>query len=207
MSKIKLGIVAFAAVLVFSAVASSMASAATAGWMVNGALLSGSKPLATTAKVEQAGILEGANFKITCTGETLNGVSPTITSPAKGSATSLEFTGCSGEEPCSIEGTTIKTVPISVEATLDGALAAKATFTPQTKNTFATIHFIGPSCALLGVQPVTGTQEVLAPEGQDERTLQLIKAIGSSLKVGSSPATLLGSALLKLASGETWSFL
>ncbi len=208
MSKIKLGIAAFAAVLAFSVVATSAASAATAGWMVKGTLLSGSKALATTAKITSgSSILEGAGFRVVCKGQNLVGVGPVISSPAMGLATSLEFTECAGEGTCAIEGTTIKTVPILAEATLEGTLAAKATFTPETKNTFTTIKFLGETCALLGIQPVTGSQQVSAPEGQDERTLQLIQAIGETLKVGSTPAKLLGSAQLKLASGETWSFL
>jgi hypothetical protein len=209
MSKTKLIMSAFVAVLAFSALASASASAATAGWMVNGKLLSGSAALATTAKVDEKAKLSAAGVEIECTGENLNGVAPQITSAASGSATSLIFTGCvSKTATCTLGTTTIGTVPVIAEATLDGALGVLATFSPKTKTTFTTIEYLGANCALEGIQPVTGKAVVLDPTGQDEATSQLIKVTSAStLKVGSSAATLTGSALLKLASGEPWSFL
>jgi hypothetical protein len=209
MSRIKLIMSAFVAVLAFSALASGSASAATAGWMLSGKLVSGSVALATTAKVDKKAKLVADGIEIECTSEVLNGVAPQITSPASGSATSLEFTGCvSRSGACTLGSTVIGTVPITAEATLDGALGVLATFSPKTKTTFTTIEYIGASCALVGVQPVTGKVVVLDPTGQDEAASQLIEVTAaSSLKVGSSAATFTGSALLKLASGEPWSFL
>ncbi len=211
MSKIKLGIVAIAAVFVISAVASSAASAATAGWMVGGTNLATTAALANTAKVDKVGTLTAAGITITCEGEELKGLNPVISAPNMGLASSLEFTECkvtTGSATCSTDNKVIKSVPLLAEVTLDGT-GAKATFLPETKSTFATIQFLGASCALLGVQPVTGKAVVKAPTGQTESASQLIElsTSESSLKVGSSAATLEGSALLKLASGENWSFL
>jgi hypothetical protein len=94
------------------------------------------------------------------------------------------------------------------EATLEGATAATLTFSAKTKTTLATIGYVGESCALSGVQPVTGKFVMLAPMAQVEATSHLAKATSaSSLKSGSSAAMLTVSALLKLASGEPWSFL
>jgi len=214
MSKAKMIITTLIAVFALGALASASASAATAGWMVNGTLLSGSTPLATTAKVDQSGFLKSsaANVELECSGTTLNGVAPEITSPSKGSASSLIFTSCIALSPnCTIGSSEIKTVPLLAEVTLEGVLAVIATFKPETKSVFATFLFNGEKCAAEGLNAVTGTAKVLAPTGQDERTLQQINAIATEvsneLKVGSSAAELKGSALLKLASSLEWSFL
>jgi hypothetical protein len=210
MPKIRLVIPIFVAVLALSALAASAASAATAGWMVNGATLSGSKVLATTAKTDEPAKLIASTLTITCNGATLNGGSPTISSPSMGSATFLEFTSCVATEPCELVGSTIRTLPLLSETTLEGALATTTIFKPQTGTTFSTFAITG--CAAEGNIAVNGQDKVLSPEGQDENTLQLIKSItkeaSKELFVGSkTAATLEGSALLKLANGERWSFL
>jgi hypothetical protein len=209
MSRMKLIMSAFVAVLAFSALVSGSAPAATAGWMVNGKLLSGTAALATTAKVDEKAKLVADGVEIECTGETLNSVAPQIASPTSTSATSLIFTGCrSATSTCTLGSATIGTVPVIAETTLDGALGITATFSPKTKTTFATFEYVGASCALEGIQFVTGKMVMLDPTGQDEAASQLIKATSAStLKVGGSSATITGSALLKLATGEPWSFL
>jgi len=213
MSRAKVIIAAFIAALAISAVGSAAASASTAGWMVNGTLLSGSKPLATTAAVMKTGVLTFSTVTVECTGETLNGIAPAIESSNKGSATSLEFTACKTPtgSKCELVGTKVNTLPITVEATLSGTLGVRASFSPKTGTLFTTLLFKGASCAIAEeVQPVTGKANVLGPTGQDERASQEIVATAltaGELKVGSSAATLAGAALLRLASGESWSFL
>jgi hypothetical protein len=211
MSKARQIMVVCAGVLALSAFASATASAVTAGWMVNGTMLTGSAALATTAAVDQEGVLEGGGVKITCIGKTLNGIAPEIKASNKGAAGNLEFTECSAAEPCKIATKTIKTLPILVEATLEGVLAVVATFKPEVGTIFTTLKFEGTECSLSGTTPIKGSAQVLAPTGQDERTLQLINAIttaaSNTLLLGSSPASLSGSALLQLAHGELWSFL
>lgn len=215
MSKLKLGIVAIAAVFVISAAASSAASAAT-NWMVNGTELTGTAALAATASVEERGKLEGGNVNIECNGSTLNGTEPVISATTNmGLAKSLTFTNCKSlVANCSLTSSTISTVPILVEVTLEGSTGSTAdiaTFAPETKNTFATFAFEGELCGISGTQGVTGKAKVLAPTGQVERTLQLIKSITTAasgeLKIGSSGATLEGAALLQMANGQAWSFL
>lgn len=214
MSKVKIIMMSLVAVFVFGALASASASAATAGWMVNGTLLSGLATLAPTAKVDKPGRLHAVGVEIECSGE-LNGVEPMLESPNMATIARLTFTGCkSTAENCTLAGepnATISTVPLLVEATLEGTLAAVATFSPKTKTTFATFNYEGAKCGLKGLNSVTGHAKVLAPTGQDERTLQQINVIteesSGELKVGSSGAGLEGSALLQLASGQTWSFL
>jgi len=205
----------FIAVLAVSAVASASALAATPGWMVAGTNITAATPLATTAKTDENAVLKSAAGTIECSGETLNGVSPQIEpgTTGMGSATKLEFTGCVllNGGACSIKST-IPTTPILVEATLEGALAVVATFKPKTGTQFASVTFEGVECAESGdVDPINGQAKILAPTGQDERTLQLIKAItteaSKELIFGSAAASLTGSALLKLASGKPWSYL
>jgi hypothetical protein len=214
MSKAKIMMTVCVGVLALSAFASASASAVTAGFMVNGTMLNGTKALASTAAVDEVGVLNTAGVTITCNGSVLNGASPKIDSATNmGDAESLTFNGCSANANCKVP-TSISTLPVLVDLTLDGTLAVKGKFLPHgpgaNTKTFATILFEGNLCALEGVQPVSGTQAFLAPTGQDERTLQLISAtqdVAGELKVGSNAATLKGSILVRLASGEPFSFL
>jgi hypothetical protein len=207
MFKTKMIVSALFAVL---AVSAAVTASAPAQWMVNGANLVGNKKLATTAQVDKKGILTFGGLNIECNGTLLEGSSPEIRAPDAGFASSLTFTGCATtNQNCSVPAN-IGTVPILAKASLDGALAVKAVFRPETGTTFATINLSGQKCAVSGVKPVTGDMETSVPTGQDERTLQLLEtnqAATGLLQVASSAASLTGSALLKLESGETWSFL
>jgi len=214
MSKVKILIMAFVAVLALSALASASASASTAGWMVNGKLLTGSETaaLATTAVVDENAKLTANTITIECEGKTLNGINPKIEAGNMGSATSLVFTECKSiSEKCKISSTEIGTVPLLAEATLEGTLGTKVLFSPQSGTTFATIKYEKGTgtCSLEGLKPVTGKVTVTAPTGQDENTLQQIEAATpeGELKIGTASATLKGKALLKLATGQPWSFL
>jgi hypothetical protein len=219
MSKVKVIIAALFAVLALGALISSSASAATAGWLVKGTLLTGEQTaaLATTAAVDQNGVLKFKEVVVECKGSTLDGVEPQIEAlKNKGSAGSLRFLNCSATgESCELEGqpVSIGTTPVTAEATLEGALGVAATFKPKTGITFATLKFKEKTgCAVSGEKvPVTGEAPATAPTGQDERTLQLLNVNVSSasgkLKVGNSAASLEGSALLKLASSLPWSFM
>jgi hypothetical protein len=180
--------------------------------MVGGTNLTTTAALATTAAVDKEARLSFSGTTIACSGRTLNGVGPMIQSSNKGSASGLGFTGCASlaGEKCQLVGTTINTLAVSVEATLDGPLAVSATFTPKTGTLFTTLLFNGMTCAIAEeVQGVTGHVAVLAPTGQDERAAQQINVAtaGTELFVGEESWTLEGSALLKLASGLPWSFL
>ncbi len=211
MSKTKLIVAVFAAMVAISAVTSATAFA---GWKVGGTeLAAGAKQkLMTSGIVEQPAILEGIGFKITCgrTGkEDITGVAPEIEGTNKGGATSVTFHECAGEEPCAIGSNTITTVPVLLtELTLDGTLAVKGAFVPETKTTFTTIKFEGAECALTGTQPVTGKASFLAFTGQDERTFQSVLLFSETgkLKVGSSEAKLHGRGLLSTANLVPWSY-
>jgi len=214
MSRVKFALAALVVVLVVGAMASSSAMAAGEGWLIKGTLLSGAAQLATTDFVDEHVIITFSGTTIQCTSNTLGGVGPKIESPNMHSATSLVFKECavtSGGECNLSSGTTIGSLPILSEVTLDGPLAIRGVVKPQIANTLATFQLEGANCAVEGKQPLTGDFEWLAPEGQDERTWQLfsVHVIESSklLKVGGLGALLKLSILLKLASSLPWSFM
>ena len=208
MSKAKITFAAFAVVLAVSAMTSNSASAAE-GWLIKGTLLVGTAALATTAAVDEVGVLRWTATSISCTA--LSVVNPLIASPNKGSVSSLVFEGCAAQSPCSLPTGRIATLPILTEVTLDGSLALKGVFKPETGTTLATIKLEGAGCADTEKELVTGDLPWLAPTGQDERTWQLLSVnIGTAqelLLVGHTPASLVGSILLKLASSLPWSFM
>lgn len=209
MSKVKPVVVACLAVLALSAVAAASASAA---WMESGATFgTGSKAALNSKSIKtENAVLVGAQITIECSGA-LEGAGAEIIGPNKGAATRLVFTTCESKtENCTLEGTTVSTVPILAEATLAGGAEVSVLFLPETKNTFSTFKINGAACAASGINAVTGHAKVLAPTGQTEKTEQEIKAVTTAngeLKLGSGAASLSGGALIKLVSGKPWSFL
>jgi hypothetical protein len=214
MSRVKAAFAGLVAVLAISAMASSLAMAAGEGWLIKGTLLLGTAALATSAFVDEEGVLSFGSTTIKCSSSTLNGTSPQIESPNKGSATSLIFTSCSvtSSGECKLtSGTSIATLPITTEVTLDGPLAVRGVFKPKTATTFATIKLEGANCAETGKIPVKGTAAWLAPTGQDERTLQLLSvnvtAASKEFELGNTAASFKESVLYRLVSSLPWSFM
>lgn len=215
MSRAKIFMAAIVGVLALSGFVSALASAVPPGWMVNGAnFTSGTKALASTAAVDSPGVFTGAGIEIKCgkAGSSVaDGINARINGATNmGDAESLVFLECASPQ-CTVTKT-IGTLPLLVDLTLDGELAVKGVFlAPNTEHIFTTIKFTAGTgeCALAGeTLPVKGEEEFLAPTGQMEETWQQINAIKASrLKLGANPATLEGSILVKLASGEPFSFL
>jgi hypothetical protein len=210
MSKIRAVVWVFLVGFVVCAVASASATAATAGWMVNGTLLSGSAALATSAPSDETAVLNGGGLNIECSGPG-DQTKPEIKSPNKGSAASVIFTGCMTKDAnCSVPAS-IGTVPVLGEATLEGALAVQVKFKPETGTIFATLKFSGEICSVAGIKPVTGKVTASRPTGQDERTVQEMVVNttegAGELFIASSAASLKGAALAKLQNGLPWSFL
>jgi hypothetical protein len=214
MSRVKVVFAGLVALLAVSAMASNSAMAAGEGWLINGTLLSGTAALATSAFVDETGMLTLGSTTIKCSASSLNGTSPQIESPNKGSATSLIFKECavtSGGECVLSSGTSIGTLPITTEVTLDGPLAVRGVFKPKTVTMFATIKLEGGNCAETGKLPIRGTAAWLAPTGQDERTLQLLSvnvtAASQELELGNIAISFKDSVLYKLASSLPWRFM
>lgn len=186
------------------------ATAATAGWKVNGTLLTGTHVILSTAKVDQEFKLKAAGLTFECPSTNPGNIAGSFVAPNKIEATNATLLGCSASGPsgCSIPKT-INVLPTVAEATLDGLLAVKVTIKPKTKTVLLTTEFKGEECALAGPESVTGQASVLAPTGQDERTLQQIVSttVSGELKASGEPAEVVGSALVQLLTGETWSFL
>jgi len=207
MSKIRILAVAFFATFALSAIA---AGSAQAGWLVLGSLLVGSAAIEKATVTDKVGILTFSSIEIECTTLAVSGGA--IVETAKAEATSLEFTDCKVVKPstCTLEGTTIGTLPVEGVVTLDGPLATKSKAKPKNaQELFATFKLNGSSCSASGKNAVTGEAAVLDPEGQDERLWHLLNALietPGELKVGSAAATISGSALFKLTSDMLWSF-
>ncbi len=193
-----------------------MATTASAGeWDVGGTKLVGSAAIQSPAKVLQKGELKVATGElvIKCESTELGIENGEIVAPDEVRAKSLTFKECKvtkGSPPCSLEEETIKTLALHGLAELDGSLGTLIKVLPLPSKTFAALHFLGATCALLGIQAVTGTADLLAPSGKDPAVLQSVNAFSlkGGLKVGSSEAELVGlSGDVQLASTKTWNFL
>lgn len=214
MFKTRMAIVACAAVCGLSLVPTSTAVAVTPGWMVNGKALSGSKAFATTAGVDETSTISGGSFSLKCTGAAIGSVGTEISSPSM-AVTSIVFHNCSSTTTncflSSNDGEEIGTTQLLLEATLEGTLGVRATLKPKTGLIIATLKFEGENCSGSGVKSATGSVITSAPTDQDERTLQLasVNATASegTLKSAGGAITVKGSALLKLATAEPWSYL
>ncbi|HEY3827612.1 MAG TPA: hypothetical protein VGL57_00305 [Solirubrobacteraceae bacterium] len=185
------------AAVVLSAAATQAASAA---WYVNGTVLTGTAALATTASVAEHVKLKAGGVTVECTVSTLTTAGGEIKSPNKLAASKITFNECKGSGSCTVPSS-IATVPVTAELT-EQSLQDTATFTPQSGTLFATIKYEGATCALAGTQPLTGKMTAKLPSGEEEETLQEVKANilekSGELKLGSSAAEFKGAALLKL---------
>jgi hypothetical protein len=193
---------------------SSAAFAITSGWMVNKSQLTGSKALATTAAVTRSFQFAFAGLEINCGGSNLNSSTAEIKAPNKGAAASITFTGCESQtHGCVLSSTEISTAAPLIRSDLSGHLSGEDHALPEAKTLFplfALFEYVHePSCPLKERIVVTGHATLLAPIGQDEKTSQEIslRAEGEELVVGGTSFAAEGSALFKLASGESWSFL
>lgn len=192
----------------------SISSQASADWMVNGTTLTGTAALATTAAVDEEVQFSAAGVLVKCSGNNQRFVNPVMNGvTGMADALSWESTGCVATQPCRIAESmkeTISTLPILIDAVLEGALAVKGRVLPvNSSKVFMTVKFEGAECSLAGVQTVKGSQAVLIPTGQDERTAQTITTVseGEGLKVGTSAVTMKGSVLGRTAGGLPFSFL
>ncbi len=218
MSKAKLlGLAAFAA---FAIMAPATAIANTGGeWLVNGTRLANG---ATLRLLPTALVLAFGHLKITgvgsieCTGEQIEIEEGQIIGPDGILANKIGFKECAvtESEVCKLEGEKIQSVPIDGLASLDlqgfpASLNAYILLLPKTKAIFATIKFIGASCALLGTQPIQGSISLLVHGALHELLLHLVLtfSLPKALKVGSTEAELLGLDFdIALLQHEKWGF-
>jgi hypothetical protein len=189
----------------------SAATAATAGWMVNGSLLTGTKALTTTAATDEEFALQvGSLFTIECQDASIKPTLPEITAPNRLVLKGYEMTQCSlanEEGACHLGGSKVVVGSLLAEATLDGTLGVRAVFKPETGSALFSWEIVGVECIADGKDSLGGQATMLAPSGQDERTLQLLKWATTTGEIKPEPTNVKGSELLRLASGEAWSFL
>ena len=212
MSRTRTILVALTATLAFSAVTSASASAAAPGWMVSGKNLEGSAALATTAATVKTYALSGGGFSIVCAGPFhLDG--PFFVPPNFIVWIHIWLNCISTTTNCKLSSadSSIQTVPILSESTLEGTSGVRVTSSPKTGTLIATVKFEGETCSGAGVKAVTGKVISQLPAGQTEGIAHEFSvnttATEGTLKFASGAATLSGSALIKLASGEPWSYL
>lgn len=212
MPRFRLIIAACLATFAVGAVASTAALAAS--WHVNGTELKGSAALASSAQVLTPGelsITAGEKLSIVCEGENLSITGGKLIAPAGILARSITFHECKTKETpnCTLGSTLILVLPVHGLLHFESPNLLILVL-PTTKTTFTTIKFNGEKCALLGTQPVTGGASILIHNVTTSEPSHFVLAFSSvgGLKVGSDEATLKGvSGDLKLASGESWSFL
>jgi hypothetical protein len=204
---------ASAAMLAFAAVNSTSALAVTAGWMLNGTMLTAegltSAAIATEATIDSTVTLSDEVENVECSGRVLldNASIRVVNDILIGR---VLFGGCATETKNCEVGESQGVGPLLIEFTLDGVLHAKGLVRPETGTVLSTIKFSGELCAVSGVKALTGAYEVLIDEGQDERTDQLWlykQTANGLLKLGSSPASYVGAVLVLLANSRPWSFL
>ena len=215
MSKVKIIVAAFAAAFALTAVAAASASAD--GWHVNGVELTGSQSasLATLAVVDKPVTLNvpALPLEITCSGH-LEGVSPEITAPNTGSASSLTFTGCTVvPTTCTLSSPEIKTEAVTATASLAAGTADHLLFKPTTAKHFAEFELTGSSCSISGKKAVTGSVVFNAPGGQTESLTHELVGLGSleqgpdELETANDRSYIEGGlVLLKLENDSKWSF-
>jgi hypothetical protein len=172
MSQAKLVTITCIAALAFTAFASATATAATAGWMASGNLLTGSAAILETT--EPLSLYEFVSTSTTIICSSLMLKNSSLAAPNKLSVESMVFLLCAAAFPCGIANSRITTTPLTGEATLEGNLAAKILVKPSTGTLLSTVEFVGSGCTLQGVQPITGRLSLLAPTGQDEKVVQQI---------------------------------
>ena len=185
------------------------ASPVSADWFVEREELTGTAALASTAKVDKENVLKAEGVTISCSGTALNSAAPDLVESRKITASSITFTGCKASSPCSLAKSEIKTESVVAELTTEGAVADGATLKPKTGTRLSTLTFEGAECALTGEAPLTGQAKALLPTGEEEETVQALSWVtaesSKELKLGSSPASLEGSSLFRLASDKAWS--
>jgi hypothetical protein len=188
------------------------ASATTAGWMVNGTILTGTAGLPGTVATTPASLEDPElEISIKCNSKVVDGTNLQISAPSGGGADGLSFLECEALTPagCSLQSPTIATLPLAfLEITLEGALAIAGGIKPRIKVTLGSFDLVGKACAIASIYTLGGTIALLAPLGQDERTLQeILITDGGRFKINSNPGRLDLTLSASLVSKQGWSFL
>jgi hypothetical protein len=193
-------------------------SAASASWFVEGSeQTSGSKAVATTAKVDSAFTFSvpAVKFKAACTASALHALEPVLASPGLMQTKSLTFEGCKTTEPasgCELASSTIGTTALyAAPVEGSGGSDLKLLVSAQTKNAITELSIAEEStCPFEGIQSVKGSVRLDAKVLKAEGGPQIVEGLGStennSLEIGSGNKLFLtGSDLIALAASQKWS--
>jgi len=210
MAKTRLVLMAIAAVLAISALASIASASGPEQWYVAGAGLAEGKTeevseKATTLKPAELEV-PGVSVLVTCSG--LKAKKTFIKGLAQMTAESLVFTGCEANNNCTVTSE-ISTKPLiaAVKDVLGSTKEVEIKFEPVTPSTFASITFSGARCPITGTQAIKGSIKTIVPNGQIEAaTQELVTNSSTELKIGTNNATLKSTVKDELVSKKLWSF-
>jgi hypothetical protein len=210
MSKMGTAAAAIATVLILSgAAAPRPAAATTAGWMVGGTLLSTTKALSTSAVGGSEFELEVGSIRMTC-GGSMNLTLPELVAPNRIVFKGGTITDCNRTSICRPDEDKINIGSLLGETTLDGSLGARVVFKEEKGGArpIFSWKWVGESCVFSGNAEIGGQITALLSTGQTEKESQWLSWTTTAASEELKPATTVrGSELLKLASGQPWSFL
>jgi hypothetical protein len=216
MPKVKTVVVTLIAALALSSAATGTAPAAL--WYVNGSHLNDPTDIFSQGTVDRVLLLNvpNARIKMTCSSTRLAWSLSELVPPNEILINSMEFPNCTVTEPttCALEDQPLTwlSTPLMAVTAKGTAPADKLTLLPRTGTRFGELPFTLASCPFEGIQPINGQVTMNMPAGQDESTLQLFEALGttenSSLTIGAGSRLYLenGKVLWELHSGSKWSF-
>lgn len=197
-----------------AALSIAVPSCATAEWFVNGAKLTTTAAVATTASVDTGVTLNSPSLHLTikCSGATLELHVHEIFPNGALRYIAHAWLGCSVVQPtsCSIPSE-ITSNAVTGTTTTGTSPEDRLTQKPTSGRLLAAITFEGATCPFLGEEPLDGSFTEKLPTGQNESVIQAVESLGStennSLELAGAKAYFEGGkALLKLASGSKWSF-
>lgn len=218
----KLGAALFVVVALGAIIASSAFAAATTTakpWVVNGSVLSGSKTaeaeIVSGTKAQFATTVSGTAVELEATGIGCSGCSLVNTSGSAMGSGELVFSGVTVAKPagCSV-ASTITTKPLTVEADYESGSIVYVKFEPTAgaEKGFATVELTGASCPIgTAIVPkgtvfvqAANTTGTYAASQKVTSSAAINTTAGGTLHVGTEAASLTGSALFKLSSGEAF---
>jgi hypothetical protein len=209
-----------ATLFVVTALSALASASASAQWLVGGTTLVGSAALSPQDLVDESStlLIPAIGLSIVCSGHFFDALKPQIRAPDIAFAAALTFLGCNTTVPATGCALAEINQPIPTNAILGLAVLGpgesdRVVFAPATKTIFTNIVFNeGNTCAINGVEPITGEVVAAAPIGQLELLAQSIVDLGSvennSLQIAGDKAFIDGGRyLLTLASDSKWSFM
>jgi hypothetical protein len=198
MHRIKIMLISLLAVLAVGTIASASASACTGLCLlqISGKNKFGKATVSNQATAITGGELQGDGAGITCLSLKAEGGEAEEGSPAKGSATSVVFTGCKvtvEESECELSSSEIATLKITAEATSGSEVEIK-----ETGGLLASVKVNNRgtgTCLFKGKYKITGTAKISLAEPTVEKKNHTGTLSAVKLDINENPASIAGSGL------------